>query len=287
MEFHPIKLEDKQKYEKYYRAVYRMASDASFTTSYAWAESFYTKICIEDDVLCLQGKNKEGIPYFMMPVGTGDKEKFLRKLYIHCQERSIPFSLHWLLKEDVSFINNIFHDTIEIQESRNSAEYIYKTESLLSLSGKKLHSKRNHVNAFKSAYKYNTEPITQENISISRDFVIAHCNTSEEKNAMERLFASYFLLNLTGMLLYVGETLVAVTAGEQICNDTALIHLEKADTKFTGSYPAVNQLFIENYFSHTKYINREEDMGIEGLRKAKLSYRPVFLLEKFTALEKK
>ena len=97
-------------------------------------------------------------------------------------------------------------------------------------------------------------------------------------------FAAVFQA-LVIILCFTAGTALIMWLGEQINEDTALIHLEKADTNFTGAYPAVNQLFIENYFSHTKFINREEDMGIEGLRKAKLSYRPAYLLEKFTAVE--
>jgi len=285
MEFQPIRLEDKTNYEKHYRATYRMASDASFTTSYAWAKSFYTEICIEDDLLCLQGKNREGIPYYMMPVGTGDKKVFLKKLYEQCHDLSIPFSLHWLLKQDIPIVEDLFKNKVRIQPARNSAEYVYETEALRSLSGKKLHAKRNHLNTFKTTYSFHFKNITRDTITEAKSFVIQHSYTNDEKLAMTRLFDAYFDLGLTGMLLYVDKTLVAATAGEQINFDTALIHVEKANTDFHGAYAAVNQLFVENYFSNTKYINREEDMGIEGLRKAKLSYRPVFLIEKFTAME--
>ncbi len=285
MEFQPIQLKDKTNYEKYYRATYRMASDASFTTSYAWAKSFYTALCIENDLLCVQGKNREGIPYYMMPVGTGNKEVFLKNLYEQCHDLSIPFSLHWLLKQDIPVIEGLFKDKVKIQPSRNSAEYVYETEALRTLAGKKLHAKRNHLNTFKSSYSFHVKEITKENILEAKSFVIHYSYTNDESIAMMRLFDAYFELGLTGMLLYVDETLVAVTLGEQINCDTALIHVEKANTTFQGAYAAVNQLFVENFFPKTKYINREEDMGIEGLRKAKLSYRPVFLIEKFTVTE--
>ncbi len=285
MDFHRIVPEDKEIYEKHYKAMYRQTSDTAFTTPYVWAPSFHTELYAEEDLLCIQGKNKAGVPYYMMPAGTGDKAAFLKRLYERCHDLSIPFSLHWLSKEDTVLVEQTFPGKLQITESRNSAEYVYETESLRTLAGKKLHAKRNHVNAFKAAYTYETADITADTVGIARQFVLAHCNSDEEKIAMERLFDSYFHLALTGMLLYADGQLVAVTAGELINCDTALIHLEKADTNFTGAYPAVNQLFVENYFSQTKYINREEDMGIEGLRKAKLSYRPAYLLEKFTITE--
>ncbi len=287
MVFRNIVPEDKLEYEKYYRFKYRIASDASFTTAYSWAESFETTICIEDDVLCLMGKSNSPAPYFMMPVGFGDKENFLKKLHMYCRDLSIPFSLHWLLKEDIPVVERVFRDKIKIEPSRNSAEYIYETKALRSLAGKKLHAKRNHVNAFKAAYSYAISEITKDTIQEAASFVLDRCNTKEERLAMERLFGIYFSLGLQGMILRVEDNIVAVTVGEKITEDTALIHLEKADISYTGAYPAVNQLFVENFFPDTMYINREEDMGIEGLRKAKLSYRPAFLLEKFTVTEVK
>ncbi len=286
MEFKPIRLADKNRYEAFYKAQGRMASDASFTTPYAWAASFHTSLCEENGLLCIQGKSKTtGTPYYMMPQGDGDKEGFLKELYTYCHDLSIPFSLHWLLEEDLPVVQKALGNAFSISPARDSAEYIYETEALRTLSGKKLHAKRNHVNAFKAAYAYSYTDITEDTLSDAEDFVLKHCQTDEESLAMRRLFASYFTLGLTGMLLYADGKLAAVTAGEKINKETALIHLEKADTDFTGVYPAVNQLFVENFFADTKYINREEDMGVPGLRKAKLSYRPAFLLEKFTLSE--
>lgn len=285
MEFHPIVLEDKDIYEKHYKSVYRITSDASFTTPYIWSSAFKTHLYYGNDVLCVQGINKEGTPYYMMPVGNGDREQFLKRLYERCHDLSIPFSLHWLHSEDIVLLEKLFPSRLHIVKSRNSAEYVYETEKLIHLSGKKLHAKRNHVNAFRKAYPFTIKDITAETLEDARSFVLARCNSEDETIAMNRLFDDYFSLGVTGMLLYVNNELVGVTAGELLTEDTALIHLEKANTNFSGAYASVNQLFVENYFSHTKYINREEDMGIEGLRKAKLSYHPAFLLEKYTVTE--
>ena len=285
MEFQPIALEDKEIYEKHYKSLYRITSDASFTTPYIWSSAFKTHLYYDDDVLCVQGKNKENVPYYMMPVGNGDRERFLKRLYERCHDLSIPFSLHWLHSTDVTLLEKLFPGRLHIEESRNSAEYVYETEKLILLPGKKLHAKRNHVNAFHKAYPFTIKDITTETVEDARSFVLARCNSADETIAMNRLFDEYFSLDVTGMLLYVDEEIVGVTAGELLTDDTALIHLEKANTDFSGAYASVNQLFIKNYFSHTKYINREEDMGIEGMRKAKLSYHPAFLLEKYTVTE--
>lgn len=285
MDFRRIVPEDKTEYERLYKHKYRISSDASFTTAYSWAEGYETTICIKNDVICLKGKSDSPIPYFMMPQGCGDREKFIRELYDFCHDSNIPFSLHWALEEDIPLVMGIFGNKVHVTSSRDSADYIYDTGALMTLSGKKLHAKRNHVNTFKSNYVYSLSEISDDNLNLAQDFVIEHCKTEEEKRAMYRLFLNFFYLGLTGMILFAEESVAAVTVGEKITEDTALIHLEKADTFFSGAYPAVNQLFISNFFSDTLYVNREEDMGIEGLRKAKLSYRPAFLLEKFTVTE--
>ena len=116
------------------------------------------------------------------------------------------------------------------------------------------------------------------------DFVINKCKTADEIGAMKRFFSAYSS-SLSGLILLVKDEIIGVTVGEKINSDTALIHLEKGNTEYAGVYPFINQLIVQTYFSDTLYINREEDMGIEGLRKAKLSYNPAFLIEKFTASE--
>ncbi len=287
MEFKPICLEHKEVYEAFYKKLYRQSSDTSFTTPYIWSPSMQSRLFVSEDILCVQGRTSAGHPFYMMPQGDGDKEAFLRLLYEKCKDVSIPFSLRWILREELPLVQKVFGEKLTISSVRDGADYIYKTESLCTLKGKKLHGKRNHVNAFKSQYAYKTEEITESTLPMARAFVLEHCRTKEEAAAMEKLFAAYFDLGLCGMLLYAGDTLCAVTCGERINEDTALIHLEKGDTAFSGVYPAVNQLFIQTFFSDTQFINREEDMGIEGLRKAKLSYHPAYLLEKFNACEAK
>ncbi len=287
MEFNPVTLAHKEVYEAFYKKEYRQASDTAFTTPYIWSPSMCSAIFVSDDILCIEGKSGAGHPFYMMPQGDGDKEAFLRTLYERCHDLSIPFSLRWILKEELPLVQKVFGEKLTVTSVRDGADYIYQTESLCTLKGKKLHGKRNHVNAFKTQYAYKTEAITESTLPLARAFVLERCRTKEEEAAMTKLFDAYFVLGLCGMLLYASDTLCAVTCGERINADTALIHLEKGDTAFTGVYPAVNQLFIQNFFSDTRFINREEDMGIEGLRKAKLSYHPAYLLEKFNACEAK
>lgn len=173
---------------------------------------------------------------------------------------------------------------------------MYESEKLATLSGKKLHAKRNHINKFKATFDdWCYEPITKENVEECFQMALkwrneSGCEEDVEKNAEMcvtlnslRLFEE---LELKGGLLRVNGEIVAFTMGEPISEDTFVVHIEKAFADVQGAYPMINQQFVEHECMNYKYVNREEDTGAEGLRKAKLSYRPVFLVEKGVVTKK-
>ena len=177
------------------------------------------------------------------------------------------------------------------------ADYVYETEKLATLSGKKLHGKRNHINKFKSMYedRWSYEKLSKENIEDCFQMALKWrnengCEDDPEKrgeicvtlNSL-RLFEE---LKLTGGVLRIDGDVVAFTLGEPVCSDTFVVHIEKAFAEVQGAYPMINQQFVEHECMAYQYINREEDTGAEGLRKAKLSYRPVFMVEKGRVTEK-
>ena len=153
----------------------------------------------------------------------------------------------------------------------------------------------NHINKFKELYpNHSYEPLTADNIETIRPFIEdwyqkkAESDSSvlTEKTALENALANFEALELKGGILLVDGKVVAFTIGEQLNEDTALIHFEKADTDYQGAYPMMNQQFVQNAWSHLAYVNREDDMGIEGLRKAKLSYYPDLMVEMYSATPK-
>ena len=175
-------------------------------------------------------------------------------------------------------------------------DYVYESEKLATLSGKKLHGKRNHINKFKQVNEdWSYEKITKENIEECFQMALQWriengCEADEEKNAEMCVTLNslrlYEELELTGGLLRVNGKVVAFTLGEEVSDDTFVVHIEKAFAEIQGAYPMINQQFVEHECMKYKYINREEDTGAEGLRKAKLSYRPVFLVEKGTVTKR-
>jgi hypothetical protein len=188
----------------------------------------------------------------------------------------------------VQEIKNTFGNTYNIEEDRDNFDYIYESSKLISLSGKKLHSKKNHYNNFIKNNKYETVEINNKIIEDCMKTACDWCKINEckgylkyELKAIQELLLHTEELDFIGMAVYVDEKISAFTIGEKMNEDMAIIHIEKASTEINGLYAFVNKTFIEKYFSNIPYINREQDLGKEGLRNAKLSYQPVKLEPKF------
>jgi hypothetical protein len=159
---------------------------------------------------------------------------------------------------------------------------------MISLSGKKLHSKRNHLNYFLENYNFSYKKVDSKEILERCAEKAYQLISAKEKNknsfelgAMKSYFENYFGFEQTGAALEIDGEIVAMSFGEKISDDTALIQIELADDNYRGAYQAINKLFCETEWSGFTYVNREEDMGIEGLKKAKMSYQPAFLVEKY------
>ena len=181
----------------------------------------------------------------------------------------------------------------EYQLNRSVSDYLYTTEKLIHLTGKKLQSKRNHVNRFKRENNWQYQTLTGNRA------LVDECKEMLEKwmvlnekedpslvyddSATTQMLYHFEYLDLKGGVIRVDGEIVAFTVGEMLTQDTLVVHVEKAYASMHGAYAIINQQFIENEASGFLYVNREEDMGMENLRQAKLSYQPDILLEKFNA----
>lgn len=230
------------------------------------------------------------------PIGAQDKlpnaiSNIIR--YFEEQNREIFF-----VRLEKSFADELArypHAKFNITADRDKFDYVYLAQDLINLSGRKFHSKKNHLNAFKKEYpdaKY--LPITEEIIPQCREQLNIWYETHKRANpddefifyeraAIHEIFDHFDAFKLKGGAILIDNKVVAFTFGEKLNSDTAVIHVEKADPTIRGIYVAINQNFVENAWADMIYINREEDMGIEGLRKAKNSYRPIKMIEKFNA----
>ena len=229
---------------------------------------------------------------YMMPIGNGDLTKVLDALVEDAHREGEPFCLLGICSGMCSELEAFMPGKFQFTADRDYADYLYLRTDLATLAGKKFQSKRNHVNKFKRTYNYEYTPITPDRIQECLDLEAEWCKanncdqhegTGNERRALVYALHNFEELGLTGGILHVDGKIAAFTFGMPINQDTFGVHVEKADTSIDGAYAMINYEFANHIPEQYVYLNREEDLGIEGLRKAKLSYQPAIILEKYVA----
>jgi len=292
IKFKRPQLEDQELISEYFRRYPSRSCDRTFANVYLWARYYNVEYALVDDVILFHNKGGDKCA-FAYPAGAPDDvRKWIQQLLDKCQNAKDNFRLYSVTKEQFAQLEEWFPDKFEINYDRDIADYVYETEKLTTLTGKKLHGKRNHINKFKAAYEnWEYEKITDENYEECFQMALKwrqmHQLEDDEEMINEIAVTQNSLrlmkeLELTGGLLRVDGEIVAFTIGEPINDDTFVVHIEKAFSEIQGAYPMINQQFVTHECQDYKYINREEDTGAPGLRKAKESYRPVFMVEKGT-----
>ena len=288
--FKQITLSDKKDIDACFDGNQYRACDFCFANLYSWNAKFKTVFAIEHKTIFLRFQDSDGQFYYMMPIGKMPLEEAFGKIMKDAEENRIPFQMKGISKEVWEQIQREMPDTFYYIPDRNNDEYIYFSERLIKLSGKKLQSKRNHINRFKADnpdWEYFPLTSREELDECSQmldeweEINIAKIDFSQRYDyiATKILLRDFDALQLRGGAVRVNGRIVAFTIGEPLTNDTFVVHVEKAFGGINGAYTIINQQFIEHEASEFTYINREEDMGMENLRKAKLSYYPDLLLE--------
>lgn len=263
--------------------------DAPFGTTYIWKDEYGTIICHFNNFYLVAYTFDEGYIYFDYPIGDGDIKEAVDFMIAYAEEKGLKYSISASGDEQFETLRKILPAEFKEHSMRDNAEYIYLSEKLAYLRGRKYHSKRNHFSSFEKSYNYTIEPLGENNFKDALKVNDAWCiergghngtGNISECCAIRTAFKYFDELGFSGMLLRVNGEPVAMTMGEEINKDCYVVHFEKAINGVNGAYTAINKLFSSTLTDY-KYINREEDMGIEGLRKAKLSYKPEILLEKF------
>lgn len=260
----------------------------SFVTLYMWREMYHTQIAREDGYLFMcsgEGEQRSFLP----PVG-GSFMGGVERLLDYTAREKIPLRLHSVTEQQLQQLSDCFGGNVRYEERRNSFDYLYRSFDLANLPGKEYHSKKNHISAFSRKYDWSFEPITDQNtaevIALSKRWCAERGVCREESIRVERcgvreLLQNRELFGVKGGLLRVNEEAVAFTLGSPINEHVFDVHVEKALSAYAGAYAVINREFASQLTQY-EYLNREDDMGLEGLRKAKLSYRPVLLLKKFS-----
>ena len=288
--FKPIELEDKEIIDKYLSTEQNMGCEMCFSSLYIWRKAYDMRYAVVDDCLVLWSKDGENPAGLRFPVGDGDRLLAAKKACDYMVLIGEKPQFYGVTDNAVEFIENNT-DEYEIGNMSIYSDYVYETEKMINLSGKKLHSKKNHLNRFKRTYKYEYVNITARD---KNDILKAYDSWADisdkylaaEREAIEDVIENIDYLGIKGAMLKVDGEIVAFTFGDKLTDDMAVIHIEKANTAYNGAYAAINQMFAENQWSDFKYLNREDDCGLEGLQKAKKSYQPVFMVEKYKVVRR-
>ena len=294
LEFKDLELEDKEIINKYLARSQSKGSESSFTNFYMWRKSYNVKYAIYNDWLIVRsGCEKKW--WYLPPYGEGDDlAGTIEEMIATADALGQKFAIKAVQEKHKDILESLFAERFEFTPERENFDYIYDAQSLRTLAGRKLHSKRNHLNYFLNNTNYTYESLTKDNLQEAMDFLEEWCGQKAcdkqkqlddmlvcEKDAIKEIFAVFDELDCVGALIRIDGKVKAFTLGEMLNKDTAVIHVEKADHEIRGLYPAINQLFLSNNFPQASFVNREEDTGDEGLRKAKLSYYPQELLSKY------
>lgn len=289
--FKDIELQDKELITSYTLSSPRRNCDLSFSNLCSWRFLYNTKFATLDGFLLLKFWANGELVY-MMPIGNGDLKKALDALAEDARREGAPLCLLGICEGMCSELEAFMPGKFLFTADRDYADYLYLRTDLATLSGKKFQSKRNHINKFKKTYDYEYTPITSSRIQECLDLEAEWCKvnncdrqegTGNERRALIYALHHFDELGLTGGILHVDGKIAAFTFGMPINQDTFGIHVEKADTGIDGAYAMINYEFANHVPEQYVYLNREEDLGIEGLRKAKLSYQPAVILEKYIA----
>ena len=288
LEFRTISIEDREWISLALRASDYRGCEYSFANNMAWRRQNDSRIArFQDYYLCCAFDTADGVPSFIWPSGTGDADALLDAMIGYVRGIGKPLQFWNLSEERTEWLRERLPG-LEVRENRESWDYLYLAEDLATLAGRKYHQKRNFLHRF-SEYGAEVLPMTHADFDDCITFAAMFYNDRldgdadaiAEQFAIDTFFRHFDVLGLQGEVIRKDGQLVAFAIGEPLNSDTFCVHIEKADTAFQGAYAAINQAFAQRIHAQGfRYINREEDMGLPGLRKAKESYHPAAMVQK-------
>ena len=290
IDFQPLDITNKAAYDALLHCAGERGCEYSFVNLYLWGRQ--KAAFIGEHLVFFSQFQRRSV--YLFPVGLGDKKPVLDAVIADAQERGIPCRFTGLRPGEEQLLESLYPGKFRFHPDRDSYDYVYNISDLAELKGKKFQKKRNHLNRFRQNHPdAQLLPITEENCQEAAELVqrwyemrLADDPTADfqlEMAAISKAFAHREELELEGMLLRCGGEAVAVTLGSRLNENTFDIHFEKALDIADGAYAAINNGFaayLREKYPEVAFLNREDDMGLEGLRKAKLSYNPHHLVEK-------
>ncbi len=290
IDFQPFDLKKKAEYDRLLQCQGERGCEYSFVNLYLWGRQ--RAAFLGEQLVFFSQFHRRSV--YLFPVGCGDKKQALDAVIADSRERGIPCRFTGMTHADCALMEALYPGKFRFHPDRDGFDYVYDIQELADLKGRKFQKKRNHLNKF---YQANPtaclEPVTDENIHrvqalVEKWYALRldadpHADFKMEQAALSRALAQRKELGLEGLLLQRDGEDIAMTLGSRLNEDTFDIHFEKALDIADGAYAAINNGFartLREKYPELMYLNREDDMGLEGLRKAKLSYNPHHLVEK-------
>lgn len=293
IDFQPLNIDQKDIYDSYLRTAAHRGCGYSFANLYMWGRQ--NGGFVGNHLVTFSQFNRTSV--YSFPMGQGDVKPALDAIIEDAHLRGIPCRLIGLTQEDCALLESLYPGKFRFHNDRNSYDYVYDIHDLADLKGRKYQKKRNHLNRFRQENPYfEFAVITQDNLPevealVQRWYKLRqqadpHGDFHMEQAAMKKALKNMDKLGLEGLLLSTEKGPVAMTLGSFLSEDTFDVHFEKALDTADGAYPAINHGFanyLREKYPQLQFLNREDDMGLEGLRKAKLSYEPHHMVEKYWA----
>ncbi|MHA2006555.1 MAG: DUF2156 domain-containing protein [Promethearchaeota archaeon] len=299
-----IEISDKPLFDKYFKNYPPNISEFTFTNLFMWRMSYNFSFVEWDNHLILFsrgyfGKHNQSLSgakealFFLPPIGPDSLNSMVQifETFEEAEFHRAPQNTTERIQKDEEFASL----NLEIIEDRNNWDYIYEVENLKNLPGNRYRQNRRWLNKFLESYKYEFQVLSEDMIKKCKELQLEWCimkgceedeGLGEEQKAIGEALDNYSSLKFKGAMLCVNDKCVAYTLGEMLNSNTLVIHIEKAHMKYEGAYQAINNLFLKNCCENAIWVNREQDLGIPGLKRAKESYKPSSMVKKSVIFRK-
>lgn len=293
--FQKLDIQNAEEYRAYLSYAAHRGCACGFANLYMWGRQYGA--FVGDHLVIFS--HFGGHTFYAFPMGPGDPKPALDAILADAQERGIPCRITGLTESEQAVLEQHYPGQFRYRCDRDSFDYVYEINDLADLKGRKFQQKRNHLNRFEEMYPdFHIKPLDETTLPAARNMTDnwyyrramenPHEDLQMEQNALRRAYRYYRELGMDGLVLYADGQLAAMTMASFLSEDTMDVHFEKAVAEIPGAYAAINREFaryIRQKYPQVKYLNREDDTGSAGLRKAKLSYRPHHMVEKCWALK--
>ncbi len=286
----PITLDDREAVQSLLGEGPPQQSELTFTNLFMWRDAHQLRLSMLGRALVIfSWRADPGDSFVFPPLGTVANLDAVRQCLDHLSANGHAAVMSRATREDLDRLG-VTEGEFAVEADRDNWDYVYLAQDLISLSGNRYHRKRNHIEQFRSQHEFRYVPLTPDLAPACQELQDRWCDEKHcdlmatlraEARAVKEVLENVDVLGVTGGCIEIEGRVEAFTLGELLNEDTVVIHIEKADAAFHGLYQVINQQFLEHAWSHIAYVNREQDLGVPGLRRAKESYHPTHKVEKF------